>query len=286
MPKKQKPILSREEKIKLKQQKIEKEFKKKKSIIKYKKFAKIIGVLLFILIIGSIVFYIRKKITEPSLEQKVQKTVEAPPPDFKIKTKQVEVLQSSPLRCDVLAQIVNNNLNWGVPRLTYKINLKDKNNLLVGQKQGNTFILPDQTKSIIELGIETQNQAVSAAVELEIKDTQKLKASPKLIFKTENINYQDLGDKSKISATLINQTPFGFNEVIINTLVYDKNKKLQGLNFTTINDFSSNTKRDFSVFWRKKLAVKKPEIIIETYVNPFETTPFLDIYKEEQPLEY
>ena len=286
MPKKQKPTLSPEEGMRLKQEKVEKEFQKKRLIIKYKKFVKVIGILLIITIIGLAIFYVVRKVQKPPLEQKAEQIIEKPPANFEIKTQQIKILPNGVNRYDVLVIVADDDLNWGVPRLEYNIMLENKDKLIVGERQGTTFILPDQKKSIIELGIETQGSVVDASVELKIKDVQKLTSPPELNLIAENLTYQTLDTKSKVNGTLANQTPFGLNEIIINILVYDKAGELQGLNYTTINDLSSNAKRDFSVLWRKQLSVKKPQIVVEPYVNPYNSAPFLDVYSEGQMLEY
>lgn len=279
--------ISHEELVKYEQQQIGKEFSRKRMILKYQKIIMISGIILIVFVVATVGIYAVYKIFQkPSLPEQANQAVEAPPADFTIKANQINILPQENNKYNALVLIQNTDQNWGVPRLAYTILLKDANKNIVAEKQGSTYILPNQQKSLIELGIESQDPAVSASVDFETKEVQKLTESPVMDFPIENVAYQVVDKKSKISGTISNQTPFGFNEILINVLVYEGNDALKGVNYTTINTLTPGQKRDFTVFWRSNLNVKKPRIVLEPYVNPFNSTPFLDIYSEGQMLQY
>jgi len=278
--------VSREEYIKYQQEQIEKEFDRKRMFLKYqKRFMIAIIIIVVVGVLGTIGFFLYRLFNP--IEQPINtQIVDAPPAGFAITTKQVEIIPESANRYDAFLRIIDTDQNWGVAKLDYTISLRSTDKAVVGERTGTTFILPNQEKSIIELGIDTTNKATTATTDFEIKEVQKLTESPALNFATENLAYQVTDDKSKVTGTIVNQTVFGFSEIIINVLVYNEQNSLVGYNFTTVNDLTPNQKRDFTVFWRKNLNVKKPRIVVESYVNPFNSMPFLDIYSQGQMLEY
>ncbi|MDD3887796.1 MAG: FxLYD domain-containing protein [Patescibacteria group bacterium] len=278
--------VSREEYIKYQQEQIEKEFDRKRMFLKYqKRFMIAIIIIVVVGVLGTIGFFLYRLFNP--IEQPINtQIVDAPPAGFAITTKQVEIIPESANRYDAFLRIIDTDQNWGVAKLDYTISLRSTDKAVVGERTGTTFILPNQEKSIIELGIDTTNKATTATTDFEIKEVQKLTESPALNFATENLAYQVTDDKSKVTGTIVNQTVFGFSEIIINVLVYNEQNNLVGYNFTTVNDLTPNQRRDFTVFWRKNLNVKKPRIVVESYVNPFNSMPFLDIYSQGQMLEY
>lgn len=278
--------MSREEYVKYEQQQIKKQFDRKRLILKYQKFV-MIGIIIFVILgVGLAIGYSIYKKNQPVENTAINQVVDAPPAGFAITTKQVEIMPESATRYDAYLKIADTDQNWGVVKLDYTINLKGADKNIVGERQGTTFILPNQEKSIIELGIDTTAKALTASTDLQTKEVQKLTEPPILNFIIENSTYQVVDSRSKVTGTIVNQNPFGFDEIIINVLVYDENGSLKGANFTTVNDLTPNQKRDFTVFWRKDLNVKKPKIAVESFVNPFNSQPFLDIYSEGQMLQY
>ncbi len=279
--------VSREDYIKYEQQQVSKEFDRKRRILKYQKLVMIAIIVVVVLAVLATVSFLVYRYYNPIENQPVnQVVVDAPPAGFAITTKQVDILPESANKYDAFLKVVDSDQNWGVAKLDYTISLKGSDKSVVGERAGTTFILPNQEKSIIELGIDTTGKAATASTNLEIKEVQKLTKPPVLNFVNENLAYQVIDNKSKVTGTIVNQTSFGFNEIIINVLVYDGQNSLVGYNFTTINDLTPNQRRDFTVFWRKNLNVKNPKIVVESYVNPYNSQPFLDIYSQGQMLEY
>ncbi|MFA6296046.1 MAG: FxLYD domain-containing protein [Patescibacteria group bacterium] len=274
-----------EEYIEYEQKQVSKDFDRKRMILKYEKTVMIAIIVVVVLIVSATIGFLVYRQNKPIENQAINQTVEAPPAGFAITTKQVDIIKESENKYDAFLRVVDSDQNWGVSKLDYKISLKGADKSVVGERTGVTYILPNQEKSIIELGIDTTAAAASVTTDLQIKEVQKLTESPALNFTTENLAYQVADNKSKVTGTIVNQTLFGFPEIMINVLVYEENK-LVGYNYTTVNDLTPNQKRDFTVFWRKDLNVKNPKIVVEPYVNPFNSQPFLDIYSQGQMLEY
>ena len=51
---------------------------------------------------------------------------------------------------DLMAEIRNPNKDWGIESINYRFNLYDRNEELIGFKEGSTYVLPQETKYIID----------------------------------------------------------------------------------------------------------------------------------------
>lgn len=214
---------------------------------------------------------------------------EKPPEDFKVEIAEVKFIETEKKKVyDVLAKIKNQNTEWGVSELGYKFIFKDENDLVVGEKERKSYILPQQERYLMEIGIETLTAASSVELEINLLEVQKLEQfiNPQTQFTKKGIDHFVDDNKSKVSGTLVNDSPFGFDQVDVYIILYDKNNKIKGMNFTNINSFLPDTERHFSVFWPEVLAKGDLTVEIDPNVNVFEAGNFMDIYGTGQVLEY
>lgn len=243
-----------------------------------------VGLIALIILIPLITFFVReltKKPPPPPPE------VEKPPVDFKVEILETKLLKVADRQYDVLAKLRNSNPDWGVSDLNYKFILKDKVGAQVGERERKSYILPQQERFIVEVGIETLTKAENVELELELLEAQKLKQyiSPQAQIVTKNAGHFISEGKSRANGVLENQSPFGFEKVDINVILYNSKDEIVGANYTNLNAFLPGTERYFSVTWAGKvLGVSRVEI--EPNVDVFETGSFMDIYGTGQKLEY
>lgn len=216
---------------------------------------------------------------------------EKPPEDFKVEVIDTELILSNQKRTyDVLGKIRNSDPNWGVSILKYKFILKDEDGDRVGERERESYILPQQERYLMEIGIEGLTKAESVDLEVDMTEVQKLEEfeNPQTYFEKENIKYFIDNSKSRVNGELINSSPFGFDKVDAYIVVTDLDGRVIGVNYTNIDDFLSGSNRYFSVFWNKVLSknTSNVQIEIESNVDVFETGNFMDAYGTGQVLEY
>ncbi len=304
MPKEEKkltPEEEREARLALKKAKIEAEIKRKIEIerrrerilgtlarIKKKDLIKVgIGVIvLIVVIIGgcSIAKLIRSKPvppTPPPVE------VEKPPEGFEIQVEEVQMISTNK-EYDVIARIKNTDPNWGVSKLGYTFQLLDAQENVIEQRSGTTFILPLSRRSVIEIGIEADEEAQKATLELELKEAQKLTHVPDLGISTHSVIYNltEARTKGKVTGSVLNKGPYSFERVYLNIVLYSREGKILGLNHTYVGDFLTGQERYFSAIWTKPPLEWVDRVEVEPLVDLFKSTAFIKEYGVGEPLEY
>ncbi len=278
-------------------QKIEKEYERKLLMVKHKekvaRYIKIVGwsVLGLLLVIAFIIIAL-KVVDIFKVEEEVDNSVvieeDLPPEDFTIETKKITLLQpiKGETNYDILVQLKNNNAEWGVSRLKYKILLLDKFDKVVGEKERISFILPGEEKSLIEVGVKTDRVVDKAELEVDLQEIQKLKQNIDLNIQVEKSSYSVSNNKGIVEGTLFNDSPFTFDRVNVGVVLYDKAGNVVGLNYTNFGPFVTKTRRSFIAQWPETIFANVEKIYIEPSVNVFQTSSFINIYGTGQVLEY
>lgn len=278
-------------------QKIEKEYERKLLMVKHKekvtRYIKIVGwsVLGLLLVIAFIIIAL-KVVDIFKVEEKIDTGMvikeDLPPEDFTIETKKITLLQpiKGETNYDILVQLKNNNAEWGVSRLKYKILLLDKFDKVVGEKERISFILPGEEKNLIEVGVKTDRVADKAKLEVDLQEIQKLKQNIDLNIQIEKSSYSVNNNKSIVEGSLFNNSPFTFDRVNVAVVLYDKAGNVVGLNYTNFGPFVTKTRRSFIAQWPETIFADVEKIYIEPSVNVFQTSSFINIYGTGQVLEY
>lgn len=275
---------------------IEKETKKeifieryKDKIFKWLKWGSII--LVFIIIFATVInyFIVPGFIIKPQPSSPTP-TAEKPKGEFKITVEMTKLIPdlSQENVYDVAARIKNPDPQWGISKFNYKFILKDFLGNITAEKEGQSYILPQQSRYIIELGIVALSRAENLEFKLELKEIQKLKEveNPQLQMKALGQNFDTSGQKTKVWADIYNESIFGFEKVEVNFILYDEGNNIVGVSYTNINAFASNTKRYVSAAWNYAVPAKISRIEIEPNVNVYESGAFMRQYGEEQTLQY
>ncbi|MFC1700568.1 FxLYD domain-containing protein [Patescibacteria group bacterium] len=169
---------------------------------------------------------------------------------------------------DAAIKIKNPNQNSGSGYIPYKLELYNQYDELVGNRSGATFVLPNQTKYIIELKIESSDVVRDIKISFGRIVWQKLSEQiPQLAV------IQKEYSQNKVKGILINKTDLNFNNVDINILLFDSSKKLIGLNIAKIETLPAGQERDFAVVWFKEIsgnvAFVEAEAETNIYVQSF-----------------
>ncbi len=180
---------------------------------------------------------------------------------------------------DLAARIRNPNQNYGTGELPYRFELFDDRNNLIGHYDGRTFILPNQTKYLVQ--IKVPSQGIVKRVALAFGEIKWLKLSdyqpPQLVI--NNKEYHLLGNAGlgygQARAVLINKSSFDYENVEVDILLFDKSDNLIALNRTEVNALLSDQERDFTVTWFKEIIGQVALVEIEAETNIFDPNNFL-----------
>lgn len=166
-----------------------------------------------------------------------------------------KALKAGSTSYDFAAKIRNPNPNFGTPQFHYAFVAKGQNGNTIGRREGQTFILPDSNKYIVESNF-ASNEPV-ATLELFIdkvpKDNwQKIQDYEALDIFVKDKNFLVKSDpqySAEASATVKNNTSFGFDTVYVNIILFNINDQPLGASRTEIRTLSAGENRYFSTKW-------------------------------------
>lgn len=181
-----------------------------------------------------------------------------------------------PGHSDVLVKVYNPNDAYGSSNLSYTVSLKDAQGNIVGQKTDTSFVLPKETKYLMQVSVETRAAAVSADVSIDAVDWKLLSAyQEKPVL---NIGFKRYGPVSsgvgfgQVDGTLSNESGFDFQTIRVMVVLRDVNKKPIAINKTEMRTVIAGDRRDFRLIWPTYFAGE---------VNSVEAEPEADVYRSD-----
>lgn len=173
---------------------------------------------------------------------------------------------------DLVARIKNPNIYLGGEVLNYEFSLYDSDNQLIGVRTGKTYILPQETKYIIETRVGSDK--IVSKTEFKIKNIswKKIDEIRDLEIKVKNTEYQKFDGNSKLVGLIENRTSYNFDTIEIAGILFDANGKIIAVSKTSMNTVLMNEGRGFEMNW--------PYIISEE-LKSFEVEPYTNIFLDE-----
>lgn len=156
-------------------------------------------------------------------------------------------------RFDVLAKVYNANDQIGASSFRYTFELKDASGAVLQTYSGKSYILPQETKNIIAIGLETEGEPASVgflvdSVEWERFSGYQEKPAVNIYQKRYNELTTGVGF-GEVFGLLSNESPYDFQTIIVKVILRDKSGKALAFNTTTMNTVRSSEERDFRLIW-------------------------------------
>ncbi|MDD2730900.1 MAG: FxLYD domain-containing protein [Candidatus Portnoybacteria bacterium] len=196
-------------------------------------------------------------------------------------------------RYDLAAEISNPNSNFGLGKLNYNFQLKGEDGQTIS-KSGSAFILPGQTKYLVEANFDAGQKIKSISLVLpsiDKNDWQELKSDydPRtvtLYAKDRQFQYLESGAAiAQATGVIKNESSFDFDRVMVSVVLFDADKQVIGVNKTEASTIPSGSERYFSVLWFEPLPgeVKSLDMLAET--NLFADDNFMSQYGETEQFQ-
>ncbi len=175
---------------------------------------------------------------------------------------------------DVLGYVENQNVDAGVPNLLYRFKLYDDQNILVAERDGKTYLGPNQISAIFESQIKT-GERVPKRVFLEFEDGyQWVKTS--LRFNTiklsvKNKNLTSISTTPRLSATIGNDSFSNLNGIEITVILRGADDNALAVSGTEVGNLPKQSSQDVFFTWLIPISSSTPVSRIEIIprVNPF-----------------
>lgn len=180
---------------------------------------------------------------------------------------------------DLIVQIKNPNQNYGSEQVAYKFRLNDIENNLTLEFSGLTFILPNQSKYLIETKVEFSGSAPVIEFSLENVKWKKLEdyQPPQLIVQRKE--YRLLGGdqlgSSQARGVLVNKSNFGFERINIDVLLLDASQNILAVNTTEMRTLLAGQERDFFITWSREIRGQVVSVEMEAETDIFDSNNYL-----------
>ncbi len=187
---------------------------------------------------------------------------------------------------DFFGVVSNPNKLFGSKYFDYLIKFEDENGALIGEKKGNSFILPGEKKYIIENNVPLDKSPAKA--ELIISGSQWVEFQD--IYESPNIQiikktYDEITSGvgfSEVKGLLENMSPYDFTTIKIDVILKDVSGNVLAVNSTRMNTVMSGENRDFRVFWPARFSGDVRSVEAQFDVNIFDSDAFTKKYIKGQ----
>jgi len=192
--------------------------------------------------------------------------------------KSTHVVYGGENKYDIVANIHNPNALYGGETVNYTLEVVDSNGKSLASRNGKTFILPNENKYIIEVGMETAQEPSS--VKLSINDVKWVKFtefdSPQILVKNQRFGLvENSSNYAEAFGLVSNDSPYDFHNVMINVILEDERGVPIAVNKTEMRTLDSDSQREFRLIWPHKFpgTIKSSKMQAET--NIFDSLNFM-----------
>jgi len=203
--------------------------------------------------------------------------------------KEKAFVPSSQGKYDAVIRISNPNNQIAGSNFSYNLKLKDTSGNVLAERSGESFILPVESKYIVETDIETN--AVPAQIEASISNLQWEEffgyERPELNIYNKSYNLISSGiGYSEAKGLLRNESPFDFNSVKIRVILRDANGQPVAFNKTEMNTINAGEQRDFRLLWPVNFPGEVQGVEMEAEADVFNTQNFIKKYTNSEAQKF
>lgn len=255
----------------------------------------IIGI--YLIIAGTIIFLItRRFVAEPTCfdgqMNQDEESVDCGGPcneceeEVKVKKIVIEdyyVIYGSHDSYDVLVEVNNPNERYGVSNFKYLIELKNESGEVISSRESESFILPTESKYLVEIGLKVDDKVASATVSIgEVKWENFVDFEvPKVEVHNQKFGLVEKGtDYARAFGLMVNDSPFDFNRININVVVKDSRGTPIAVSKTDKRTVISGSEYEFTLNWPEEFpgGSNMATVDMQAEVNVFDNQNFMKQY--------
>jgi hypothetical protein len=173
---------------------------------------------------------------------------------------------------NLVAFVENRNKNSGVYNASYEFRIYDNNNKLLGRREGNTFIPPNQQFAVFESRFDSgQNQIKSVSFEflLPLTWVKKAPTLQTLPIRVSSIIFDDNKDTPSLSAIINNDSIYDLPEFDVIAILYDIEHNAINASKTHKDKLLNNNSLPVVFTWPEILSTNPITKDILIQINPF-----------------
>lgn len=189
-----------------------------------------------------------------------------------IQFQETAFIRSGENRYDVIGKIYNPNSEVGATSFIYTASLLDSSGKILITHSGTGYILPLETKYILDLNLDAS--VAPATVSVHLSDVQWVRFSgyqerPAVSIYQKRYNEISSGTGfSEAFGLLSNESPYDFRSLTVQVILRDSAGKPLALNSTEMNTVRSHENRDFRLMWPSAFpgVVENVEMVVDADV--------------------
>jgi len=194
---------------------------------------------------------------------------------------------------DLYGRVSNPNNVFGSSKFQYEFKVKDSAGQVIATRQGIGYVLPGESKYIVENNIETD--VTPSSVEFNITNpvwVEFMDSYEKPQLKVVNKQYDQISSGvgfSEAIGLMKNESPFDFNLIKLDIILKDAQDKVIALNSTEMRTVKSGENRDFKALWLNRFPGEVMNVEVQAEANIFDSESFAKKYVtpvNSQPSNY
>ena len=175
---------------------------------------------------------------------------------------------------DMAALVYNPNVDYGTDAVGYDLVITDSAGQEVSRQTSSFYILPGQTKYIIQTSLRNIPDGVSAQLQIKSVNWQKVATAQDIVFVITREATTPAPNQTTYQAVITNNTNFDFDTIDVSMVVTDSTGAIIATNRTNFQTFLSQTDRSIKVTWPFVLPADA-RIQTEVNTNVFNNANFL-----------
>lgn len=173
---------------------------------------------------------------------------------------------------NLLAYLENHNQNAAIERISYQFKIYDTNNLLIGTRDGTTFVPPNQQFAVFEPRFDAGASTVKTVTFEFTSPFVWVKKAPTLAtlpIKVDHIAFGADTQNPRLGAVINNESIYDLPQFDIITIVYDIDHSAIQVSKTQLDGLGSNTSAPLLFTWAQSFAGTPITEDILPQINPF-----------------
>lgn len=207
-----------------------------------------------------------------------------------LQVREVNVVYGGQNKYDVMANLYNPNDRYGASEFSYTFFVKDAQGNIIMQRSGKSFILPKESKHILEIGLDSSEPIDRVGIEVSRIEWQLFSGyqeQPAIKVFSKNFEYTASGTGfAKASGVVENQSPYDFQSIVIKVILRDASGKPIAFNSTEQRTVAAGQRRDFSLVWPSSFPGEVDAAKMETEVEAdvYHSDNFIRQYVPSNPV--
>jgi hypothetical protein len=182
---------------------------------------------------------------------------------------------------DVMARVSNPNNELGAASFSYTFTLKGADGSVLATRSGTSFILPVESKYVIETGLATAQAPAEISVSVSTPQWTEFFGYEKPELNIYQQRYDLISSGvgfSEADGLVRNESNFDFDTIKVNVVLRDANGNPVAFNSTEINTINAGEERDFRLLWPVNFPGSVQNVEMEADANVFDSQNFTQKY--------